>query len=60
MRTEAACAKMQAFDLKESSMSHIPNNIGMTPITGNGKAAIRLTCPAVWAGTTNVREDAPR
>ncbi len=51
---------MQAFDLKESSMSHIPNNIGMTPITGNGKAAIRLTCPAVWAGTTNVREDAPR
>lgn|GEM_PF-6022687 len=45
-------------------MSHVPHNIayniGMTPIAGNGKAAIRLTYPAVWVGTTNVREDAPR
>ncbi len=64
MRTKAACAKMRAFDLKESSMSHVPHNIayntGMTPLAGNGKAAIRLTCPAVWVGTANVREDAPR
>ena len=55
---------MHPIDLKEPSMNHVPHNIahniGMTPLAGNGKAAIRLTCLAVWVGTANVREDAPR